>query len=157
MKLRKLADDYDWETLDAEVPGHTNSYVVDRDKRQIKAVTMSPEDDEHRTSLFCARIDDHRVQMARRDSTENETVVDASTREHINDRFEKTLHWQLQSAAGSSVVIPTHGAILQVDREFKEDNHVFARCYNELDEWSKAQIVDWADCSTWFVLKQAWY
>ncbi|KAL1232648.1 Gametocyte-specific factor 1-like [Trichinella spiralis] len=42
-------------------------------------------------------------------------------------------------------------------REFKEDDHVFARCYNELDKWSKAQIVDWADCSTWFVLKLAWY
>ncbi|KRZ70493.1 Uncharacterized protein T10_6564 [Trichinella papuae] len=26
-------------------------------------------------------------------------------------------------------------------REFKEDDHVFARCYNQMDKWSKAQIV----------------
>ncbi|KRY67257.1 Zinc transporter 5 [Trichinella pseudospiralis] len=30
IQLRKLADGYDWETLDAEVPGYTNSYVVER-------------------------------------------------------------------------------------------------------------------------------
>ncbi|KRX83391.1 hypothetical protein T06_220 [Trichinella sp. T6] len=189
MKLRKLADDHDWETLDAEVSGYTNSYVVDRDKRQIKAVTMSPEDDGRRierpysapelmttVSKWLDAIqlkweqpfsDDAAASPVAASISERDRAAvsgwfvccSSNTRRHTPSRqvlMERKLRTCLDQILPNKTKLAQR-KVTPIRREFKEDNHVFARCYNELDKWSKAQIVDWDDCSTWFVLKLTWY
>ncbi|KRX35776.1 hypothetical protein T05_13487 [Trichinella murrelli] len=169
MKLLKLADDYDWETLDAEVPGYTNSYVVDRlhpcasytfcyaviFRNRYQEISAKSKRDDAAASPVAASI-----------SERDRAAVSGwfvccypNTRRHTPSRqvlMERTLRTCLDQILPNKTKLAQQ-KVTPTRREFKKDNHVFARCYNELDKWSKAQIVDWADCSTWFVLKLAWY
>ncbi|KRY29608.1 Cell adhesion related protein [Trichinella spiralis] len=210
IQLRKLADGYDWETLDADVPGYTNSYVVDRlqpsasysfyyavifrnryqeTSAKSKRVTMSPEDNgrcierpysepELKTTvskwLDAIQLkweqpfgDDAAASPVAASISERDRAAVSgwfvccypNTRRHTPSRqvlMERKLRTCLDQILPNKTKLAQR-KVTPPCREFKEDDHVFARCYNELNKWSKAQIVEWADCSTWFVLKLAWY
>ncbi|KRX45729.1 Zinc transporter 5 [Trichinella murrelli] len=158
IQLRKMADGYDWETLDAEVPGYTNSYVVERlqpsasyrfryavifrnryqeTSAKSKRVTMSPEDDGRRIErpylapelmtavskwpdaiqlkweqpfgddAAASPVDGYLVSYRQVYAEkplrfQNETVVGASTREHMIDRLLPATPYEVKLAAYNS-------------------------------------------------------